>query len=211
MFSSLKLLPVFLLGFLHIQAAVALSADDLTVQAPACKKISVASPKLRAARDAFETIFADLNGDGWCDMALAVPFPFNSKMETYFLDEMLILGGPKGWRLPFKGKGPPMFGLDDELWPHLRVDLTGIVLVYPTSGGAPFLLGLIDPFGSEKEFVSPGCKQYTRVHRWDAEVDAFKKVDDATRDSVLAFYYSKVEKPCKGKTKERQPGAKVPE
>jgi len=199
MFRSLRLLPVFLLGFLHIQAAVALSADDLTVQAPACKKISVASPKLRAGRDAFETIFADFNGDGWCDMALAVPYPFNSKMMSYWLEDMVLLAGPNGWRPPLRGKkstSNEIYDLDDKVWPTYQVDLTGIALIYPKSGGAPYILGLSDGYETDKTFRAPECRQYTRVHQWDAKVDAFKKVDDATREAVFAYYYSKVEKPC---------------
>jgi hypothetical protein len=119
-------------------------------------------------------------------------------MESYFLDEMLLLGGPKRWRLPFNGRRPSWFDLDSEIWPSFRVDLTEIVMLYSTAGGAPYVLGLIDGAPGDRTTVSPGCRQYTRVHRWDAEVGAFKKVDDATRETVLAFYYSKIEKPCKG-------------
>ena len=211
MAQALNRMALFLLGLLLMQSVVAVALDDLTAQAPGCQRVSAALPKLRASKDAFKTIVTDLNGDGWCDTALAVPYPFNSRMESYWLEDMVVLGGPKGWRHPLKGKkswSDEISFLDPHIWPTHQVDLTGIVLLYPRSGGAPYILGLIDGYEFEKEFVSPGCQQYTRVHQWDADVDAFKKVDDAARDAVLSFYYSKVEKPCKGTTME--PGANAP-
>jgi hypothetical protein len=44
---------------------------------------------------------------------------------------------------------------------------------------------------------------YSSVHRWDKEVDAFKKVDDATRDAVLAFYYDHIGHRCERPFKPR--------
>lgn len=44
----------------------------------------------------------------------------------------------------------------------------------------------------------PGCTQYVSVHRWDPGFGAFKRVDDATRDAVLRYFYSTVEPPCSG-------------
>ena len=205
----------------QIAAGQDVALQGLTSESPKCKTPSSKRPKLRAelgpeSKEAIETdwyssLIADFNGDGWCDFALGIPYPVNSKMESYRLEDMLLLGGPKGWRPPLHGKkswSAEIRDQDNELWPTFQVDLTAIVLVYPTSSGAPYILGLIDGYGFEKEAVSPGCRQYTRVHQWNTQVDAFKKVDDATRGAVLSFYYSKVEKPCKGTTME--PGANAP-
>jgi len=44
-----------------------------------------------------------------------------------------------------------------------------------------------------------GCHQYRSVHRWDPALGTLKKVDDATRDAVLKYFYSAIEKPCSTK------------
>lgn len=114
----------------------------------------------------------------------------------------VTLGGAQKWRLPFKGKGPPMFGLDTNIWPRHRVDLSDVSLVFPASGGAPYVLG-IQPDGLE--FAAPGCREYISVHRWDNEVDAFKKTDAVTRDLVIAFYYANIGQRCERPAEPRKP------
>ena len=44
-----------------------------------------------------------------------------------------------------------------------------------------------------------GCQQYNSVYRWDDAVGTFKKSDKATRDAVLKYFYSAIEKPCSGR------------
>ena len=41
-----------------------------------------------------------------------------------------------------------------------------------------------------------GCYQYNTVYRWDDALGTFKKSDAATRDAVLKYFYSALEKPC---------------
>lgn len=187
---------------LEVQAGELLLMN-LSMEPPSCKTTPVKRPKLqiergRDAKDAIKTgwyspLVVDFNGDGWCDFAWAVPYPMSSKMESYFLEEILVLGGARRWRLPFNGKRPSMFDIDINVWPTYCVDLTEVSIVYSKSGGAPYVLG-IGPDGLDD--VTWGCREYVSVHRWDNEVDAFKKVDDATRDAVIAFYYSTTGQRC---------------
>ena len=48
----------------------------------------------------------------------------------------------------------------------------------------------------DKHYLGAGCYQYRSVHRWDPALETFKKVVDATRDAVLKYFYSVMEKPC---------------
>jgi hypothetical protein len=176
---------------------------DLTAKAPACRKTPKKRPVLAAERGPlskesirvgwYSPLVADFNGDGWCDFAWAVPYPVNSKMESYWLEDVLILGGIKVWRSPFKGKRPSSLSIDTQIWPLDNVALTSIAFVYNKSGGAPYVLG-IGPDGEAQ--VGFGCYEYASVHRWDPTVDAFKKADDATRDGVINFYYASLGQRC---------------
>jgi hypothetical protein len=197
MFKQLAI--VFSLVYGTASAAFALSADELTAVAPKCKTPPTQRPKLVADGKEDNSITADFNGDGWCDFALGVPHPFNSQMESYWFEDVLILGGSKKWKPPLKNKGAAsseISSLDSDIWPTFQVDLTEIAFVYAKSGGAPYVLGIKTGYELGKKSVTWGCSEYEDVHRWDDTVDAFKKVDDATRDVVLNFYYTKVEKPC---------------
>ncbi|QRR33051.1 hypothetical protein JNX00_15475 [Hydrogenophaga sp. YM1] len=177
---------------------------DLKMEPPLCKAPPSKRPRLQAERsreskdaikvDWYWPLVFDFNGDGWCDFAWAIPYPMNSKMESFFLEDILVLGGAREWRSPFKGgRRPWVLRIDTETWPVYNVDLTEAIMIYPKSGGAPYILG-IGPDGLE--YVAPGCREYVSVHRWDNEVDAFKKVDDVTRDAVITFYYSTVGQRC---------------
>lgn len=86
--------------------------------------------------------------------------------------------------------------MDPEVWPSFRVSLTSITFLQSQTGGAPFVLGLVDGYASGKTWLPSGCGQYTSVHQWDDKVDGFKRVDGARREAVLNYYYSHVEKPC---------------
>ena len=196
------LLTVLIISFTHL--AWALTPDDLRADAPPCKQTKAKRPKLAADKELpyIQVYRFDFNGDGWCDYTLGVPYPFNSQMNSYSLDELILLGGKQSWRRAIHGK--PVFKVDTllfpgDVWPLHRVDLTNIHLVYPKSGGAPYVLGLWgsstdDPIEYRPE--PPGCQQYGTVYRWDETVGAFKKVDDATRDVVLKYFYTAIAKPC---------------
>lgn len=159
-------------------------------------------PKLGVdfAYDMPTVINADFNSDGWCDYALGVPYPINSKMNFYDLNQLMVLGQASGWKPVFNGKKGWELeekGYEHETWPRFRVDLTDIRLVFPKQHGAPFVLGLYagDP-DEGKRNMGNGCHQYQSVHRWDDAAGTFKKSDDATRDAVLKYFYSVIEKPC---------------
>ncbi|QNA88239.1 hypothetical protein G4G28_06500 [Massilia sp. Dwa41.01b] len=159
-------------------------------------------PKLDVdfANDAPAEIKADFNGDGWCDFALGVPYPLNSNMGMYDLNQLMVLGHAGGWKPVFNGKNPSQLReqLDDNAtWPSFRVDLTDIRLVFPKQPGPPFVLGLYAGRSDEgKRNTGNDCYQYQSVHRWDDALGAFKRSDDATRDAVLKYFYSVIEKPC---------------
>lgn len=198
------LLTVLIISFTHL--AWALTPDDLRADAPPCKQTKAKRPKLAADKELpyIDVYRFDFNGDGWCDYALGVPYPFNSKMNAYWLNQMILLGGERSWRPALNGKPLPEFDdlvLLTDVRPLFQVDLTNIHLVYPKSGGAPYVVGLWasgtdDPIKHYPE--PPGCKQYGTVYRWDETVGAFKKVDDATRDVVLKYFYTAIAKPCSG-------------
>ena len=159
-------------------------------------------PKLGvdAQHDAPTEISADFNGDGWCDYALGVPYPVNSKMNAYDLSQLIALGQVGGWKSVFNGKKSHQLadeGLSSETWPTFRIDLTDIRLVFPARRGAPFVLGMMAGGADEgKRSIGNGCHQYRSVHRWDKALGTFKKADAATSDAVLNYFYSVMEKPC---------------
>jgi hypothetical protein len=176
---------------------------DLTAKAPACRKTPKKRRVLAAERGPlskesirvgwYSPLVADFNGDGWCDFAWAIPYPVNSKMESYWLEDVLILGGAKKWRAPFHGKRPWALDIEEDIEPIFRVDLVGVSFIYRHSGGAPYVLG-IGPDSHEP--ITLGCSEYASVHRWDDTVDAFRKADEATRKAVIDFYYSSIGQRC---------------
>ncbi len=178
---------------------------ELRPDAPACKTPKAKLPKLGVdvANDMPTEIKADFNGDGWCDYALAVPYPRNSQMNSYRLDQLMALGQADGWKPVFNGKKGwelDANGYEYRTWPTDRIDLTDIRLLFPKQSGAPFVLGLYagDP-DEGKRNMGKNCYQYQSVHRWDDKVGTFRKTDDATRDAVLNYFYSAIEKPCSAK------------
>lgn len=183
-------------------APAAAPALALRPDAPQCKAPKAKPPALgvNMAHDAPTPVNADFNGDGWCDFAWAVPYPINSQMNAYDLSQLMVLGQEQGWKRVFNGKKAYELAnadLDRRTWPTFRIDLTDIRLVYPAQQGAPFVLGLNAGATDEgKRKVGKGCQQYRSVHRWDDTVGTFKKVDDATRDAVLQYFYSTISKPC---------------
>ena len=195
------LLTVLIISFTHL--AWALTPDDLRADAPPCKQTKAKRPKLAADKEIpyIQVYRFDFNGDGWCDYTLAVPYPFNSQMNSYWLNEMILLGGKQSWRRALNGKPRPKIDdllLLDDVRPLDRVDLTNVRLVYPKSGGAPYVLGLWAGTDNplQRYYGPPGCTQFITVYRWDETVGAFKKVDDATRDVVLKYFYTAIAKPC---------------
>lgn len=179
------------------QTVLALRAD-----APQCKAPAAKLPKfgVDSAHDMPTEIKADFNGDGWCDYALGVPYPVNSQMNAYDLSQLMVLGQPRGWKSVFNGKKSYQLasgGYSAEIWPTFRIDLSDIRLVFPAQQGAPFVLGLMAGGDDDgKRDMGNGCHQYRSVHRWDHALGTFKKADAATRDAVLSYFYSLVEKPC---------------
>jgi hypothetical protein len=113
---------------------------ELQPDAPQVQDAKAKLPRLGVdvANDMPTTIKADFNGDGWCDYALGVHYPLNSRMNSYTLDELMALGRPRGWKPVFNGK--KSWEMDEqETWPTFRVDLTGIRLVFPKQPGAPYV------------------------------------------------------------------------
>ena len=178
---------------------------ELRPDAPACKTPKAKPPKfgVDVANDMPTKIKADFNGNGWCDYALAVPYPRTSQMNSYRLDQLMALGKADGWEPVFNGKKGwelDANGYEHQTWPTDRIDLTDIRLLFPTRSGAPFVLGLYtgDP-GEGKRNMGENCYQYQSVHRWDDKVGTFRKTDDATRNAVLDYFYSTIDKPCSAK------------
>jgi hypothetical protein len=87
-------------------------------------------------------------------------------------------------------------GYAQDTWPTLRVDLTDIRLVFPAQQGGPFVLGLFAGDDAGKRDMGNGCYQYSTVYRWDDALGTFKQSDTATRDAVLKYFYSVMDKPC---------------
>lgn len=171
---------------------------DLRPDTPPCAMPRAKLPTfgVDARHDLPTRVIADFNGDGWCDYALGVHYPLNSNMNAYELDELMVLGQARGWKPVFNGKKG--WELEDhDTWPTFRVDLTDIRLVFPSQGGAPFVLGLYAGGSDEgTRDMGKGCQQYNSVYRWDDGVGTFRKSDEATRDAVLKFFFSAIEKPC---------------
>jgi len=202
LYSALFVAMGVLLPALVSAAAPFHAGIELRPDAPACKTPKAKPPKLGVdvANDMPTEIKADFNGDGWCDHALGVPYPLNSQMNGYDLNQLMVLGQASGWKPVFNGKKAWQLGAegyDHQTWPTFRVDLTDIRLVFPKQGGAPFVLGLYaGGSGDGKREMGNGCQQYNSVYRWDDAVGTFKESDEATREAVLKYFYSAVEKPC---------------
>ncbi|MCV2422990.1 hypothetical protein LNV28_21630 [Paucibacter sp. DJ2R-2] len=203
-------LSLSLLGPVPAHAAPAEPDEGLSITAPPCRTPSAPPPRLpvRVEYDGAEVLRYDFNGDGWCDFAYAVPYPFNSKMNSYDLDQLMMLGRAKGWSPVLHGKKPhhpSIIDIPHETLPLYRISLSNIRLIYPGAGGAPYALGLYAGDGEYPDgkvavwFERSKCTEHVVVHRWDAEIGAFRRSDEATRDRVLDFYYQVVEKPCPGR------------
>ena len=186
-----------MLAFSSVHAAKPYTFE-LRPDAPQCRMPEAKRPKLGVdfKHDLPTEIETDFNGDGWCDYALGVHYPLNSNMNAYGLDELMVLGQARGWRSVFNGKKG--WELEDhDTWPTFRVDLTDIRLVFPRQGGAPFVLGLYAGGSNDGTHgMGNGCQQYNSVYRWDDTVGTFRKSEEATRDAVLRYFYSAIEKPC---------------
>ncbi len=198
----------YIMAVLMLPPSTCLSATgqlplDLRRDAPPCKAPKAKLPKLGVdvSYDAPVALKADFNGDGWCDHALAVPYPLNSRMKAYDLNQLMALGQPRGWRPVFKGKKAFQLAEDGYVhstWPTFRVDLTDVKLVFPAQKGAPFVVGLFAGLSDEgKRDMGNGCQQFRSVHRWDEAIGTFRKVDEATRKHVLNYFYSAIEQPCR--------------
>jgi len=207
----MKHLPTLAVAIVYLSCTpacvqAAMPADlALRPDAPQCEMPKAKPPKLDVdfANDMPTEIKADFNGDGWCDYALAVPYPRNSQMNSYLLNQLMVLGQPNGWKPVFNGKKGwelDANGYEHQTWPTDRIDLTNIRLLFPKRSGAPFVLGLYTGDPDEgKRNMGKNCYQYQSVHRWDDKVGTFRKTDDATRDAVLNYFYSTIDKPCSAK------------
>jgi hypothetical protein len=123
-------------------------------------------------------------------------------MSAYSLDEIMLLGSESGWRPPFHGKkahqlASPFGPLDINIWPIYKVDFVGVQFIYDKRGGAPYVLGIYAGGEEAKITVTDSCQEYRPVYQWDGAVGGFKQVDLLQRDTVLKFYYTEVEAPCK--------------
>ena len=205
-FALNSLLTLLALGLMA--PSWALTMDDLRPDAPQCKMPQAAvpdlPPKLPSESEDWDTdeqIFADFTGNGWCDYTLGVPYPINSKMNSFGFNDIMKLGDADGWHDVLHGKQwfklPLSVTLGDNI-PLDRMDLTDIHLVYPKKQGAPYIIGLMPgyPLPWVVENDSPHCKKYTTVYRWDPAVGAFKITDPAATQVVLQYYYAKIAEPC---------------
>lgn len=173
--------------------AHALTFDDLRPNAPPCKQTKAKRPMLPADKELpyLDVLRYDFNGDGWCDYVVGVPYPVNSQMDSYYINQMMLLGGEKQWKPVLHGRKPflpPITELDNRQWPTFQVDLTAIQLIYPKAGGAPYVLGLM---------AGGADDPYQTVYRWDNAAGTFRCVDEATAKVVLGFYNQRIEPLCR--------------
>jgi hypothetical protein len=205
--------------------------SELTLNSPACKTTKAERPKLPPKLpkenpnfDTDQEYFYDFNGDGWCDYALGVPYPFNSKMNSFSVEDILLLGNQDRWGKALKGKNDYKFmvSLLHSPWVSFRPDLTDIKLVYSKSGGAPYVIGIYsgndneylqndthrkNPAYCDKEgkqridFFTP---QYLTVYRWDDTVGTFKKVEESTRKAILEFEFEEETHRCISRLQKRK-------
>lgn len=193
--------------------AATLTMQDLTLKAPTCKTTKAKRPPLAAQKELpyDGVIKADFTGNGWCDYVIWVPYPANSQMPSYDLPGIMLIGSKSGWLKPLHGKKSylsPISDLDPTIWPTYQVDLSDIQLIYPKTGGAPYVIGLFagygDAFSMFKKWEYVGCYamqpvQYMTVYRWNKKFGTFKKVDKHDADVVLDFYYRTINQRCTGK------------
>jgi hypothetical protein len=199
MFMALNFALFSLSFFFFTQAA---TVDELTLSRPQCKMPTQKRPLLPANSpyESAKSILVDASGDGWCDYILQIPYPINSKMSSYSLNEIMLLGSSSGWQAPFHGKkihevAEPFGPLNNDTWIIHRVDFVNARFLYVRTG-APYLFGVYAGGEEPKLERSDGCEEYGPVYRWDEVVGGFRKVISVERELVLNFYYSKLDKPC---------------
>lgn len=203
-----QLAVAMVLSITFSSMASADGTQQFTMIPPHCRTPSAQHPVFAANnpswyRGTADDLFADFNGDGVCDYAVKVAYPFNSKMPCYSLDEIMVLGAKTGWRRPFNGKPWPNVydvlthaGQDANDVATNDVDLTVAELVYRKGGGVPYVARIYYR-GQPEEGLSFQCEGQLKVlHRWDDTIGTFRidRSDDAK--AALKFYLSQPSKTC---------------
>jgi hypothetical protein len=131
----------------------------------------------------------DLNGDGWCDWIIPLPYPTNTGLPEYPADEAILLGTVKGART---------FGNLDRLKSYWKKKLPvpdGLVLPTGVTGMAPMLVAYVSgsntPYfmgfsGSYPDFWSD-AESYG-VYKWNQEFDMPQEVSKSEYATVMKFW-----------------------
>lgn len=163
----------------------------------------------------------DFNGDGWCDYAVGISYPLNSKMNSFNIEDMILLGGAKGWTPPLHGIKTYMLDKkipnseEMEIYATFQADLTNIKLIHQKNGGAPYVIGLITGIIRDDDIIGPQVEARRReptycegkhrvdfftgwvsVYRWDDWAGTFKRVLGKDRQTVLDFEFNQAIEAC---------------
>lgn len=185
--------------------AHALTFDDLRPDAPPCKQTKAKRPKLYGDYEIMRKAPAlmselalrlDINGDEWCDYVLRWGADHHARIpsiEARDLDQLVILGNEKKWiRVPTNIKKVyEIYGTgseEGEEYAIYNIDLSGINLIYPKAGGAPYVFGLDDGGLYHR------CKF---VYRWDNATGTFRRVDETIARVVRDFYFQRIDPQCR--------------
>lgn len=191
-----------LLGMMAVAKADQLQESDLKLKPPVqCKGSGRPAPTMKESVRA-ESVGApaaatDLNGDGWCDWIVALPYPSNTQLPEHSAREAILLGTEKGARV---------FGDLDKLKLHWKKRLPvppGLVLpdgvtgmapalvAYSSQDKAPYFLGLSRAY---PEYWSDADSY--KVYKWNQEFDTPQIVSDAEYVTVMKFWRKQY---CEGK------------
>jgi len=131
----------------------------------------------------------DVNGDGWCDWIIPLPYPTNAQLPEYRAGEAVLLGTPQGAR-PFgnmkrlksswKKKLPVPEGL---IMPGNVTGMAPALVAYAGKDNLPYFAGFSSAYPDF--WGDPGSY---RIYRWNQEFDMPQEVSRQDYVVVMRFW-----------------------
>lgn len=188
------------LTFQPVQAE-SLSFSHLSMRPPVqCKGAGRPAPRtketIRTESVAAPASNIDLDGDGWCDWIISLPYPTNTQLPEYRAGEAILLGTPEGARsfgnmkrlkAFWKRKLPVPEGL---VVPGAVTGMAPVLVAYAAEGTAPYFAGFSSAYPDF--WGNPGSY---RIYRWNHEFDMPQEVSKHDYAFVMRFWQKEF---CRG-------------
>lgn len=195
------LFTAFILITFNTLKAEPLHISDLSLRPPSeCKGSGRPAPRMKETSST-ESIGApasdiDLNGDGWCDWIISLPYPTNTQLPEYKASEAVLLGTPQGART-FGN-----MGLLKSYWKNKRPVPEGLLIPGGVTGMAPALVAYVGkstvPYFAGFSSAYPefwGNAGSYRIYRWNQQFDMPQEVTMHEYTAVMRFWRTKF---CRG-------------